>query len=68
MNLDHKIYTQITKELKITSILEKVPEYKINCAQHVKRIYFNRSPRIMKHYSLTGRRNYGISLTILLHT
>jgi len=37
---DYKTNTQITKKLKITSILEKLLEYKINWIQHV-----NRKPR-----------------------
>jgi hypothetical protein len=32
---DYKTNTQITKELKITSILEKLLECKRNCIQHV---------------------------------
>ena len=56
---DYKTNTQITKELKITPILDKLQEYKRNWIQHVNRMPRNRLPRVMKHYSPTGRRNYG---------
>jgi len=52
---DHKTNTQIAKELKITPILDKLLAYKRNWIHHVNRIL----PRVMKHYSPTGRRNYG---------
>ena len=55
----YKTSTQITKELKITPILDKLLEYKIKWIQHVNRMPFNRLPRVMKHYFSTGRRNYG---------
>jgi hypothetical protein len=32
---DYKTNTQITKELKVTSIVDKLPEYKGNWVQHV---------------------------------
>jgi hypothetical protein len=56
---DYKINTQITKELKIIPILDKLLEYKRNWIQHVNRMPRNRFTRVMKHYSPTGRRNYG---------
>jgi len=39
--IDYKTNTQIAKELKITPVLDKLPEYKRNWIQHV-----NRMPRI----------------------
>jgi len=60
--------TQIAKELKITPILDKLLEYKRNWIQHVSRMPRNRLPRIMKHYSPTGRRNHGRPLKRLLDT
>jgi hypothetical protein len=63
---DYKTNTQITKELKITQILDKLLEYKRNWIQHVNRMSRNRLRRVMKHYSPTGRRNYGRPLKILL--
>jgi len=57
---------QITKELKITLILGILLEYKRNWIQQVNRMSRNRLPRVMKHYSPTGRKNHGIPLKILL--
>ena len=65
---DHKTNTQITKELKITTNLNKLPEYKRNWIQHVNRMTRNRLPRVMKQYFPTGRRNYGRPLKRLLDT
>ena len=57
---DHKTNTQITTELKVTPILEKLLVYKRRWIQHVNRMLpRNRLPRIMQHYSPAGRRNYG---------
>jgi hypothetical protein len=63
---DYKTNTQITKELKVTPILEKLLEYKRNRIQHVNRMPRNRLPRVMKHYCPTGRRNHGRPLKRLL--
>ena len=65
---DHKTNTQITKELKITPILDKLLEYKRKCIQQVNRMPRNRLPRVMKHYYPTGRRNHGRPLKRLLDT
>jgi hypothetical protein len=65
---DYKTNTQIAKELKITSILDRLLEYKRNWIQHVNRMSRNRLPRVMKHYCPTGRRNQGGSLKRLLDT
>jgi len=62
----YKTNAQITKELKITPILDKLLEYKRNWIQHVNRMPQNRLRRVMKHYSPTGRRNHGSSLKRLL--
>jgi hypothetical protein len=43
-------------------------EYKRNWIQHVNRMPHNRLPRVMKHYSPTGRRNHGRPLKRLLDT
>jgi hypothetical protein len=64
----YKTNTQIAKELKIVPILDKLLEYKRNWIQHVKRMPHNRLPRVMKHYSPTGRRNHGRHLKRLLDT
>ena len=62
---DCKTNTQITKELKIAPILNKLLEYKRNWIQRVNRMPRNRLPRVMKHYSATGRRNHGRPFWIL---
>jgi hypothetical protein len=65
---DYKTNKKITKELKITPILDKLLEYKRNWIQHVNRRPSNRLPRVMKHYFPTGRRNYGRPLKRILDT
>jgi len=57
--IDYKTNAQIAKELKTTPILDKLLEYKRSWIQHVNRMPRNRSPRVMKHYCPTGRRNHG---------
>jgi hypothetical protein len=64
---DYKTNTQIAKELKITPVLGKLLQYKRNWIQHVNRMPRNRLPRIMKHYSPSGR-NRGRTLKRLLDT
>jgi hypothetical protein len=63
---DYKTNAQISKELKITPIIDKLLEYKRSWIQHVNRMPHNRLPRVMKHYSPTGRRNHGRPLKRLL--
>jgi len=65
---DYKTNTHIAKELKITPILDKSLEYKRKWIKCVNRMPRNRLPRVMKHYSLTGRRNHGRPLKRLLDT
>jgi hypothetical protein len=65
---DYKTNTQITKELKIAPILEKVLEYMRNWIQHINRMPRNILPKVMKHYFPTGRRNYGRPLKRHLET
>ena len=64
----NKTNSHIAKELKISPILDKLLEYKRSCIQHVNRMPQNRLPRVMKHYSPTGRRNHGRPLKRLLDT
>jgi hypothetical protein len=45
---DYKTNTQITKELKITSILDKLLEYRRSWIQHVNRMPRNRLSSVMK--------------------
>ena len=47
---DYKINTQITKELRITRILDELLEYKRNWIQRVNIVPRNRLPRVMKHW------------------
>ena len=65
---DYKTNSHIAKELEITPFLDKLLEYKRNWIQHVNRMPRDRLPRIMKHYSPTGRRNRGRPLKRLLDT
>jgi len=65
---DYKTNAQNAKELKITPILDKLLEYKRSWIRHVNRMARNRLPRVMKHYSPTGRRNHGRLLKRLLDT
>jgi len=65
---DYKTNAQITKELKINPTLDKLLEYKRNWIHHVNRMPRNRLPRLIKHYSPTGRRNHGRPLKRLLDT
>ena len=65
---DYKTSAQIAKELKIAPILDKLLEYKRNWIQHVNRMPRNRLPKVMKHYSPTGRRNHGRPLERLPDT
>ena len=65
---DYKTNAQITKELKITPILDKLLEYKRSWIQHVNRMPRNRLPRVMKHHCPTGGRNHGRPLKRLLDT
>ena len=65
---DYKTNSHIAKELEITAVLDKLLEYKRNWIQHVNRMPRDRLPRIMKHYSSSGRRNRGRPLKRLLDT
>jgi len=65
---DYKTNTQIAKELKITTILDKLLEYNRKWIQHANKMPHNRLPRVMKQYSPTGRRNHGRLLKRLLDT
>jgi hypothetical protein len=43
---DHKLNTEVAKELNITPVLDKIQDYKRNWIQHVNRIQRNRLPRL----------------------
>jgi len=65
---DYKTSEKIKKELKITTILDKLLEYKRRWIQHVNKMPRNRLPRVTKYYSPVGRGNHGRPLKILLDT
>ena len=65
---DYKTNSHIAKELETTPVLDKLLEYKRNWIQNVKRMPRDRLPRIMRHYSPTGRRHRGRPLKRLLDT
>jgi len=65
---DYKTNVLITRELKITPILDKLMEYKRNWIQYLKRMPRNRLPTVLKHYFPTGRGNHGRPLKRLLDT
>jgi len=65
---DYKTNSHIAKEFEITPVLDKLLEYKRNWIQHVNRMPRDRLPRVMKHYSPTGRRNRDRPLKRLLDT
>jgi len=66
--IDCKTNAQITKELKITQILDKLLGCKRSGIQHVNRMPRNMLPRVMKKYSPTGRRNHDRPVKKLLDT
>ena len=66
--IDYKKNVQIAKELKITTVLDKLLEYKRSWIQHVNRMPRNILPRVMKCYSPTDRRNHGRPLKRLRDT
>ena len=53
---------------KLISLSVVQMKYKRNRIQHVNRMPRNRLPRVMKHYSPTGRRNHGRPLKRLMGT
>ena len=50
------------------SVMHHYPLFKRSWIQHVNRMDRNRLPRVMKHYSPTGRKNHGRPLKRLLDT
>jgi hypothetical protein len=45
---DHKTNTEVTKELNITPVLDKIHDYKRKWIQHVNLMPRNRLPRLVK--------------------
>ena len=54
------------KGIKNNTNLDNLLEYKINWIQHVNIMPRKRLPRVIKHYSPTGRKNHGRPLKRLL--
>jgi hypothetical protein len=61
---DCKTNTEITKELNITAVLDKIQKYRRNCLKHINRMPHNRLQRILKYYRPAGRRNQARHLTL----
>ena len=53
---DYKTNAQITKELKITPVLDKLLDYKRSWVQHVNRMPRNRLPRVIKTLLPNGQK------------
>jgi hypothetical protein len=63
---DHKRNQDITEELKIQPVMEKINNYKNKWIQHVRRMDRARLPRAILKYQPTGRRYQGRPLKRLL--
>jgi hypothetical protein len=53
----YKKNTEITKELNITPVLDKIKEYRRNWLQNVNKMSRNTLPKILNNYTTTGGRN-----------
>jgi len=56
---DHKTNNSIRKELQITSILDKIDEYRKKWLLHIHRMPQNRNPLKSYNYRPQGRRSIG---------
>jgi len=56
---DHKTYDYIRRELRITSILDKIDEYRRNRLSHLERMPQNRITFKTYRYRSQGRRTIG---------
>ena len=56
---DHKTNDSIHRELKITWLLDKIDEYRLNWLLHLQRMPQNRIPLKSYHYRPQGRRTIG---------
>jgi len=56
---DHKTNDFMCRELKITGILDKLDEYRLNWHLHLQRMPQNRIPLKSYHYRPQGRRTIG---------
>jgi hypothetical protein len=56
---DLKINTDLTKDLCLTPVLDKIQDYKNTWMKQVNRMARNRLPRSINNYTPKGRRNQG---------
>jgi hypothetical protein len=63
---DHKANEEISNELKITSILDRITSYKSDWIQHVSRTPRSRLPNLLTKYASRGVKTQGIPLKRLL--
>ena len=63
---DYKTNTEITNELKITPVLQKIQNYKTEWLEHVDRMASDRLPKILKSYNPIGKRRRGRPMKRLL--
>jgi hypothetical protein len=62
----YKINTESAKELNITTVLDKIQEYRRNWLERVNSVPPNKLPRVLKNHRTTGKRNQGRLLKRLL--
>jgi len=62
---DYKTNTDIAKKLNVTTVLDKMQDYRRNWIQHVNRMPCDRLLKIIKNYRPKGRRNQRRPLTRL---
>jgi hypothetical protein len=63
---DHKTNEEIINELKVTSILDKITNYKRDWIKHINRMPRSRLPNLLTKYAPRGIRNHGRPLKRLL--
>jgi len=64
---DYKTNRDIAKKSNITTVLDKMWDYRRNQIQHVNRMACDRLPKIIKNYRLKSRGNEGRPLMRLLN-
>ena len=60
---DHKTNTEIAEELNITTVLDKIQQYRINRLQNVNRTPYNRLLRIIKELQTKRQMEAGEIIT-----
>ena len=56
---DHKTNDYISRELRVTGVLDKIDEYRWNWLSHLQKMPQNRIPLKSYHYTPQGRRTIG---------